>query len=353
MQVVVFGAGGYSGLELARWLAWHPEARLVAASSDQHEGRPVSDLVPGLRGPLEFTSHVATLAGTRPGQIACLATPARTAAELAPTLLARGLRVIDLSGGHRLPAEQYPAWYGFEHPHPRSLEEAVYGCPELVDPATIAAARIVANPGCYATAAALAAAPLIEADLLEPSAPLVIDGKSGTTGAGRTQNPALAFSETAEDVRPYRVGGHQHTPEIERTLSALTDRAVRVAFTAHLVPMRRGLLCSVYGMARPGVTPERIDAAFRARFDGCPLVRVRTEAPPETKRVYAGPSAEVHATLDPRTGTVMAFGAIDNLVKGAAGQAVQNLNLMIGAPVTSGLLAEVQPPVDPTRAQSS
>ena len=353
-QVVVFGAGGYSGLELLRWLAGHPGAVVAAASSDQHEGRAVSDLVPGLAtSPLRFTSHAATLAETRSGQIALLATPARTAAELVPTLLDRGLRVVDLSGAHRLPAEQYPDWYGFEHPFPAMLRRAVYGLPELGDPSAIGAASLVANPGCYATAAALAAGPLVEAGLLEDGAPLVVDGKSGTTGAGRTTKTELSFSEAADDVRPYRVGGHQHTPEIERTLTGLAGRPVAVSFTAHIVPMRRGLLCSVYGRARPDTTQDHLRAAMRARYAAQPLVRVQDDRPPETKQTTGWPHAEVSVHLDPRTGVVSAFGAIDNLIKGAAGQAIQNLNAMLGLSPSAGLLTEVRPVLEAMRAQSS
>lgn len=347
VQVVVFGAGGYSGLELADWLAWHPGVEVVGASSDQHAGRELADAIAGFPPGLRFTTHVETLAAAQPGQIAFLATPAKTAAELAPTLLEKGLRVVDLSGGHRLEPSAYPEWYGFEHPFPGSLELAVYGLPELTGPARIAEARLVANPGCYATAAALAAAPLVEAGLLQ-DAPLFIDGKSGTTGAGRSANPALSFSEAADDVRPYRVGAHQHTPEIEASLGALAQRPVQVSFTAHLIPMRRGLLCSVYAPGRSGLTQDAVDAALSRRYADQPLVRVRSE-PPETKRVCGGPFAEVHAKVDPRTGAVAAFCAIDNLVKGAAGQAIQNLNLMIGAPMTTCLLPRVGAVAAPDR----
>ncbi len=334
-EVVVFGAGGYTGLELLDRLAWHPSVQVVAASSDQLAGRPTNEWVAG-HDQLAFVPHVAALAATEAGQVAMLATPAKTAAELVPTLLERGLRVIDLSGGHRLEAAQYPEWYGFAHPYPRSLAEAVYGLPELVPEAEIAAARLVANPGCYATAAALAAAPLIGAGLVAPGAPLVIDGKSGTTGAGKTVSEPMLYSEAADDVRPYRVGHHQHTPEIERLLGRIARASVRVAFTPHLVPMRRGLACAVYAPAAPGVGQAEVEAAVFATYERCPAVRVRT-SPPETKRTLHRPEADVFAHFDPRTGTVAAFCALDNLLKGAAGQAIQNLNLLLGLPSMTGL----------------
>lgn len=338
-EVVVFGAGGYSGLELLRWLAWHPGIEVVAASSDQRAGQRVSDTVPsfGSRA-LTFTSHVETLARTKDGQFAFLATPAQTAAELAPSLLERGLRVIDLSGGHRLPADQYPEWYGFEHPFPETLERAVYGLPEWVERPAIADAALVANPGCFATAAAVAAGPIAAHRLALPGAPFIVDGKSGTTGAGRSAKTHLLHAEVADDVRPYRVGKHQHTPEIERTLGRIGGEDVKVSFTAHLVPLRRGLLCSVYVAGRDGLEAAELQAAFEKVYADAPLVRVRESLPPETKRTLNSGHAEVSAHFDPRTGTIVAFGAIDNLVKGAAGQAIQNLNVMLGLASEVGLL---------------
>ena len=336
-EVVVFGAGGYSGMELVRWLARHPEVEVAGASSDQWAGRQVAEEVFEHPEGLRFTTHVETLARTHSGQLAFLATPARTAAELAPTLLERGLRVVDLSGAHRLSAAQYPEWYGFEHPFPASLDEAVYGLPELGDPERIAGARLVANPGCYATAAALAAAPLIEADLVVRDAPVFIDGKSGATGAGRSVDSAFLFSEVADDVRPYRIGHHQHTPEIERILETRAGRPVTVSLNTHLAPLRRGLLCSVYAVGGPGTTAQDVTVAFEKRYASTALVRLRQDGPPGTQRTLGSPHAEVWAHFDGRTRAVSAFAVIDNLVKGAAGQAVQNLNLMSGWPLDTGL----------------
>lgn len=341
-EVVVFGAGGYSGQELLRWLSWHPQAQVVLASSDAWEGRRVAELVPAVvNHRLKFTSHVETLAESKSGQFAMLAVPAKTAAELTPTLLDRGLRVVDLSGGHRLRAEQYPDWYGFEHPFPERLSSAVYGLPELVGREVISKASLVANPGCYATAATLAAGPLVQKDLCAEKSVLVVDGKSGATGAGRSLKTPMLFSELADDVRPYRVGTHQHTPEIERTLSSWSSDPVRVAFAAHLVPMRRGLLCSVYVPARAGVSAADISSAFEVIYGSSDFVNVRSNEPPETKRTVNLPIAEVWAHIDERTQIISAFGAIDNLLKGAAGQAIQNLNLMLGLDIRTGLMPSI------------
>lgn len=336
-QAVIFGASGYAGLELLRLLAWHPEVRVRAASSNRWAGQPVRDHARGWQGTLTFQAHDDVMAEAEAGQVALLATPAITSAELAPKLLAKGLKVIDLSGAFRLrdPAA-YPEWYGFEHPAPDLLAQAHYGLPEFFEMPQ--GTTLVANPGCYATACALAIQPLLKQGLLVSGAPLIADGKSGVTGAGRAMHDALLFSEVNENLRPYKVGGHQHVPEVEQTLQDSSGTAVRLSFTAHLIPMRRGLLASVYAPVNPGVGQDDVQAAYvdLAQSDFIRWV----DRPPETARVKHDNFAEVGAHFDSRTQTVAAFCAIDNLVKGAAGQAVQNLNVLSGLPQTLGLLAD-------------
>lgn len=334
--VVVFGASGYSGLEILRLLARHPGVRVEAASSDRWAGIPVAERVRTWPDGLLFSSHESVLAGCAAGQVALLATPADTSANLVPQLLERGLRVVDVSGAHRLrnPAE-YPGWYGFEHPAPHLLSHAYYGLPELFE--VPAEAQLVANPGCYATAALLAAAPLLKHHLVPPGAPLIADGKSGATGAGRSLKEELLFSEVDENLRPYRVGRHQHTPEVEQALADVAGRPVTLSFTAHLVPMRRGLLVSIYAPAKPGTTQADVQRAFRETLGGRAFV-AWVDRPPETGRVTGENFAEVYARLDERTNTIAAFCAIDNLVKGAAGQAVQNLNTLLGFAESTALL---------------
>jgi N-acetyl-gamma-glutamyl-phosphate reductase len=329
-EVLIFGASGYSGLELLRLLARHPRARVIAASSDREAGHSISDRVPEMTG--RFTSHLDTLALANASHLAFLATPNETSAELAPKLLAKGLRVIDLSGAFRLAdPNAYPEWYGFSHPHPELLREAHYGLPELMPmPENV---RLIANPGCYATAAALAVAPLL--DLFE--GPVILDGKSGTTGAGRKAEEALLFAEVAENLRAYRVGKHQHTPEIEQVLSRIARREMRASFTAHLIPMRRGILMTAYLRAKAGVAQVDVDAAIEKLTADRPFLR-RVPRPPETQRTLYTNVTELGASLDPRTRTIVSFAALDNLVKGAAGQAIQNLNLMLGLPAEAGLV---------------
>ncbi len=336
-DVILFGASGYSGLELLKLLLPHPHVRVVAASSDRYAGKRIDTLLPGAGVELCFEPHETVASGAKEGQIAFLATPAKSSADRAPALLARGLKVIDLSGAFRLASSQaYSQWYGFEHPAPDCLQEAHYGLSEFFEAGP--EVRLVANPGCYATAAILAVAPPVLQGLLDPGAPIIVDGKSGTTGAGKALSDQMLFSEMAENLRPYRVGRHQHTPEVERALSRVANREVHISFTAHLIPMRRGLLASAYLKARDGVRQDAVDAAFSEVYQNAPFVRYQAGQPPETASVRGNNFTQVSATLDERTGTICAFGAIDNLVKGAAGQAIQNLNALLGVSPSAGLL---------------
>lgn len=334
-RVAIFGASGYTGLELLRWLANHRNVSVIAASSDRLAGDAISKhLATGPRD-LRFETHEAVMNSIRAGDIALLATPAETSIGLAGKILERGARVIDLSGGFRLALEDYPRWYGFSHPAPELLREAVYGLPELLPISS--SARLVANPGCYASAAALSVAPLAAHHLTLEGAPILLDGKSGTTGAGRRSEEPFSYSEVADTVRPYRVLRHQHTPEIERTLGAVSGDRLNVLFTPHLVPMRRGILVTGYARARAGVVQADIDRAFDSLYGGKRFVVVRRDRPPEPGFVAFGNYCEVGAWLDERTSTIVTFGALDNLVKGAAGQAIQNLNVLIGADEATGL----------------
>lgn len=324
--VVIFGAGGYSGLELVRRLAGHPRLVVTHASSDRAAGTPLTNLVVEADPALRFTKHEEVLAAVDARAIVCLATPAETSAELAPQLLDRGARVVDLSGAFRLPDPAvFREWYGFEHPRPDLAATAAYGLPELLP--LPEGTRLVANPGCYATASILAVAPLLKYGLAAPG-PIVIDGKSGTTGAGKKASEALLFAEVAESVRPYRLTKHQHTPEIERALTTISGHDVKVGFVAHLVPMRRGILVSAYLPAAEGVTDAMLEEAYRSTYRGSDLVRF-SGTPPETGHVQFTNHCVVHARVDHRIGRILAFAAIDNLVKGAAGQAIQNVEALL------------------------
>jgi N-acetyl-gamma-glutamyl-phosphate reductase len=339
LRVGVVGASGYSGGVLARLVAAHPRARLAFASSDRLGGQNVAATL-GLQasqvdGGLRFVRNDAVLEHADTCDAVLLATPAEVSLELAPAFAGRGKQVIDLSGAFRIAQSEYPRWYRFEHKAPSWLERAHYGLPELFG-APPRDGRIVANPGCYATAALLPLAPLLRAGLVEPAG-ISVDGKSGTTGAGRQSTEAHSFAEVYGDVRPYRLLAHQHTPEIARALGRVSSQAPRLTLTAHLLPLSRGLMATCYARPRPGATPARVAECLADAYARAPFVRA---APPEEvmlKRVAGTNLALVGATAD--DDVVIAFGAIDNLLKGAAGQAVQNLNLMYGWDETAGLEA--------------
>src|SRR5437899_9291850 len=243
IRVAVLGASGHSGGELLRLLAAHPGTELVAAGACEHAGMSLADVHPHLAPLSGITLEALGPEVAERCDVAFLALPHGTSAGLAPALLERGARVIDLAGDFRLPAEEYPTWYEFEHPSPAWLDKAVYGLPELFR-ADIPGAQLVANPGCFATAAALALAPAARAEML--GAPIIVDAKTGVSGAGAKPTATVHYAHTEGSVRPYRVGTHQHTPEIERVLSVAGGGDVRVTFVPHLVPAVRGVLVTCY-----------------------------------------------------------------------------------------------------------
>jgi N-acetyl-gamma-glutamyl-phosphate reductase len=339
IPVGIVGVSGYAGMELARIVSRHPALQLTAAVSDKWAGRPLGEMLP-VAGPAADLRCVAqaeapsTFAGAA---VVFLCTPAEVSIQLAGTALAAGARVVDLSGGFRLAAALYPRWYGFTHGRPDLLEQAVYSMPEVTENrGALISAALVANPGCYPTACVMALVPLLRAGVMEREG-LVIDAKSGTTGAGRKGTEELSFSEVDGDFHAYRVLKHQHTPEIERTLGLAGAGDGPVTFMAHLLPTRRGILATAYGRLRPGRTAADADAAVRSFAGARPFLRVaapdavRLQGVVGTNRVLLG------ADADPERGVVVGFAAIDNLVKGAAGQAVQNANLMLGLDETAGL----------------
>ncbi|MEP6653821.1 MAG: N-acetyl-gamma-glutamyl-phosphate reductase [Myxococcales bacterium] len=339
VPVGIIGVSGYAGMELARIVARHPQFRLVSAVSDKWAGRALGDLLP-LAGPAAQVTCVAQAEASAAfggAAVVFLCTPAEVSIELAGPALAAGARVVDLSGGFRLAADLYPRWYGFTHARPDLLARAVYALPEATEnAAALAQAALVANPGCYPTASALAVLPLLRAGVIEREG-LVIDAKSGTTGAGRKGTEELSFSEVEGDFHAYRVLKHQHTPEIERVLQLSGGGQGPITFMAHLLPTRRGILATAYGRLRPGKTATDAATAVRDFVRGRAFLRavapdaVRLQAVVGTNRVVIG------ADADPERGVAVGFAAIDNLVKGAAGQAVQNANLMLGLDETAGL----------------
>lgn len=333
MEIGVLGASGYAGSELVRLLLDHPAVVRVRCFSHTVAGRPVSESLPGLAGfPGVFEPWHESLLS----ELDFLFT-ALPSGEAIPALQAAydaGVPAVDVGSDLRLEASDYPRWYGYEHPAPRLLDAAAYGLPELWGEA-VRAARLVANPGCYPTAVLLALAPLARAGVL-PRA-IQVAATSGHSGAGRTPRPASHLPGAVENVQPYGFPGHRHVPEMERYLGRLVGEPVRVAFLPQLVPASRGILAVVWIPAPPGWTPSDVTDAYRSFYDGAAFVRVVDEGLPQTAWVRGTNRCDVTARLDPRTGMVACMAALDNLVKGAAGQAIQNMNLMLGLEEGAGL----------------
>ena len=325
MSIVhVFGAAGFTGAQLAALVDAHPHFGLGQVTARSDAGRRLAEVAPEYRLDVRLTAP--DVAAVAEGEYAAVCYPHAKAAELVSDLLDRGARVVDVSADHRLrDPDAYPAVYGFEHPRPELLAEAVYGLPEL-HRERIRTARLVANPGCYPTATLLALLPVM--GQLED---VVVDAKSGVSGAGRAASSAVHFSTVTESVKPYGVFGHRHQPEIEQELG------MPVVFTPHLVPVDRGLVASCYArFSGASPAPDQLLEVYRERYRDHPFVEV-VSAPPGMRPVQHTNYAQVFPAVDPPSGRLAAFGVIDNLVKGAAGQAVQNLNLMEGRPEVEGL----------------
>ncbi|MFN7130638.1 MAG: N-acetyl-gamma-glutamyl-phosphate reductase [Myxococcales bacterium] len=330
VPVGIVGASGYSGIEATRILARHPHVELTFVSSDKFEGQSVQRLLGlgGEVGALKYVPQKSVEALAAKCRVVLLATPAEVSLELAPKLLAQGVRVVDLSGAFRLqdPA-LYPKAYGFAHHHAALLPEAVYGMPEL-SRARIADARLVANPGCYPTVSVLGVLPFLKAGLVEEDS-IIIDAASGVTGAGRKATEEMSFTEVNEDFRAYKVLKHQHTPEIAQALSVASGAAVPVVFTPHLLPVKRGILATIYARLKPGVDPAQPAHLLGTAWRNEAFVTV-VEKPEDVNLKTVVGTNRVHVGVACEGRQLVACASMDNLVKGAAGQAVQNLNLMMG-----------------------
>lgn len=339
IPTAIIGAAGYAGAELTRLVLGHPAFELVAVTSDRDAGRLVRDVYPALAMcDLRYVEHDPETIASQ-AKLVFLAVPHTAAMRITPKLLEAGLCVVDASADHRLrDPEVYRAWYGVEHSSPELLAEAAYGLPELWRDA-IKPARLVACPGCYPTATLLAAAPAVTSGLVL-SERIVVDAISGLSGAGRSLSETTHFMNATESVCAYAVGTHRHTPEIEQALEDLGLQRPAVVFTPHLAPLGRGLLSTVYMQAVPGLRDEDVRAAYEEAYAKEPFVTVCAPGvQPATRHVRGSNRAHIGVALDDRTGTLVATCAIDNLVKGTAGQGVQCANLMMGLEETAGLLS--------------
>ena len=339
LRVAIAGATGYSGEELIRLLLTHPHVQIthLAASAKWERPVPVSEVFPRFARQLDLPVEAldrSRLAAS--SDVVFFALPHGTAMELVPSLLEAGTRVVDLSGDFRLrdPA-LYPRWYQVTHPHPEWLtrQEVAYGLTEF-HRAKIAKARLVANPGCYATSILLAVLPLFKAKLVEDGR-FIVDAKSGFSGAGRKSDNTLESSEIRENLRPYKVNEHQHMPEVLQEIERLTGQRPEMAFVPQVIPAERGLMSMVYLQVTDA---GAVEAAYQQAYVSAPFVRVRPGLLPQLKDVVGTNYCDIGFLHDARTSYLVVASAIDNLTKGAAGQAIQNFNVMHGFPETTGLL---------------
>jgi len=337
-RVGIINVTGYAGIELARLLFQHPEVELTSITGRSAAGQKLGRVFP----------HLADIDLTIEAEVGKVnfvfsAMPHKESAKDVIPLVNHGIKVVDISADFRLKdPEEYSRWYGFNHPAPQLLEQAVFGLTEL-HRAEVASTQLVANPGCYPTGAILALAPAVKEGLVEPN--IIIDSKSGVSGAGRSLSLTTHFPETNEDTTAYALEGHRHLPEIIQELKLLRpEQSPSITFVPHLLPMTRGILTTAYASLVPGKLAadqkgkDELMQLYLDFYKDEPFVRV-TESPPHTKYTWGNNSCLIYPTLDPRTNRLIVISCIDNLVKGAAGQAIQNMNLMLGLPETTGLNA--------------
>ncbi|KUG28290.1 n-acetyl-gamma-glutamyl-phosphate reductase [hydrocarbon metagenome] len=347
IPVGLVGVTGYTGMELVRLLARHPALELVRATSRAEAGKTLVELYPHVQG-----LGIGELSVTEPDapslssacRLVFLAVPHGAAMGYAAELLGAGLKVVDLSADFRLTDPGvYESWYGVEHRHPELLEQAVYGLPEL-NAQRIREATLVANPGCYPTSVILGLAPALAKGLIETGG-IVADSKSGASGAGRKSQVGMLFCEVHDTFRAYNLGKHRHTPEIEQELSKIAGADMMVSFNPHLVPIDRGILSTIYTKPVKPVTLDDVHNVYTTHYAQAPWVRVLPKGRlPETRFVRGTMFCDIGLVLDGRTGRLVIVTAIDNLCRGASGQALACANLMLGLPVEAGLdLAPLMP----------
>ncbi len=337
IKVGVVGATGYAGSEICRIILGHPQAKLAAISSVSFEGMALSQVYPA------YYRLCDMVCGTQEevvekSDVIFAALPHGLSQDLAARCWEQGKTFIDMGADFRLREEdEYQEWYGGTYTHKELHEEAVYGLPELFRE-EIKGKKLIANPGCYTTAVPLALAPALKQGLLETGG-IIADCKSGVTGAGRKPTQQNHYPELNESFTAYKVANHRHTPEIEQTLSRLSGEGIKVTFVPHLLPINRGILATCYARLKPGVTEEQLWEAYRTFYENEPFVRLLPKGQvANVKNVRYSNFCDVSLFIDPRTGTFVAISAIDNMGKGAAGQAVQNMNLSFGLEETAGLM---------------
>jgi len=337
-KIAICGGSGYTGAELLRILALHPDSKVVAVTSERSQGKSPADLFPHLAG-YEHLVYEPLLPDKllKKADLFFMALPHSASQAAVAFFFKKGKKVIDLSADYRLkdPAV-YEEWYKTPHSNKGVLKSAVYGLPEL-HRARIKKTSLIANPGCYPTGAILALYPALKGGLIDPES-LIIDSKSGTSGAGRQTDVKYSFCERNEDFMAYGIGTHRHTPEIEQELSVIIKKPVKVNFTPHLLPVDRGILTTVYASLAKKATTLEVLSLYKRLYRGEPFVRVlEAEKFPNIKAVRGSNRCDIGLKVNTRTNTLVIVSAIDNLVKGASGAAVQNMNVMMGFPEDTGL----------------
>jgi N-acetyl-gamma-glutamyl-phosphate reductase len=336
IRIGILGASGYTGAELLRLLRYHPQAEIRALTADRHAGKPIGAVFPHLAGEgLPDLVPIGEVDWNGLDLVFC-GLPHGTTQEVIAAL-PRRLKIVDLSADFRLfDTAVYAEWYGHEHRAPELQREAVYGLTEIARE-QVRRARLVANPGCYPSSAQLPLIPLIRARLIDPD-DIIIDAKSGVSGAGRAAREGSLYCEVAEGIHAYGVAGHRHAPEIEQGLSQAAGRPVVVNFTPHLMPMNRGLLSTIYVRLGAGATLGDLRAVLEQAYEGEPFVRVLPEGSlPATRHVRGTNLCLIGLSRDRIAGRAILVAALDNLVKGASGQAIQNMNVMLGLPEMTAL----------------
>lgn len=337
IKAAVLGATGYAGIELVRLLTNHPEAQIEILGSQSFAGQKISDVYQNFRNILDNECEELDLDRAAKCDVAFTALPHGASKTVIPSLLDRGLKVIDLSGDYRYDdVKVYEEWYGEKHSSPELLAESVYGLPEL-HREKIRKARLIGNPGCYTTCSILGAAPLLASGIAETKN-IIVDAKSGVTGAGRGLSLQNHFCECTETSKAYKVTNHRHTSEIEQELSNIAGEEILISFTPHLIPQKRGILATIYvNLNRPSSTEELCEM-YAEYYKNEFFVRVKNAGElPETKHVAGSNFVDIGVCYDKRLQRAVVVSALDNIVKGAAGQAVQNMNLLFGLDERTGL----------------
>ena len=339
VKIGIAGASGYTGLELIRLLAGHPEAELTVLTSETFQDQNIAEVFPSLNGVVNIKLQPLDDSITRDCSVLFLALPHMAALDKLPVYLQSDCKIIDLSADYRLKdREAYSDWYSVTHTHPELLEQAVYGLPEL-HRQSIQTARFIANPGCYPTSVILALAPLLKTDWVDLNS-IISDSKSGVSGAGRKPSLSTHYTEVNEGISPYGLAGHRHTPEMEQELSALAGKPVQVTFSPHLVPMTRGMLSTVYINLNESLSDEKLVEHYCNFYKDEPFVRVLNPGKfASSHHVLSSNFCDIGLKVDSRNQRLIITSTLDNLIKGASGQAIQNMNIMLGLDEKMGLTA--------------